>query len=483
MKILLIQPPENLEKLMGNGKHFAMPIPPTGIMYICAYLEKYGYNVDIIDAYFLKFNVPQTVKAIISHRPDIVGISCLTSNGPDVFYLVKALKKECPHLKIVLGNIHASVFSSFYIRKAGADFVIHGEGEETMLRLIQSLDQKKNDFSKISNLSWKDGGMVVDNLMRKSSEDISLDEIPWPARSKVSFRNYVEGVYEETNIRSSDMIFSSRGCVNRCTFCCIHSHQRYRYREPYDVINELEYIIRKYNIKHFTFGDPLFTVNKKRVLTICEEIIRRNITISWQCEGHARFINEEMLHAMKAAGCIEICYGIETATPRILVQINKNTDLNEITAAIELTIKAGIKAQGLFMFGFPEETEHDMMETIRFALSVPIARAQFAITTPYPGTKLYSNFVQSGQIRLKDEDDPGFVEDWRRYSAYISYTENEPIWCPEGIRPHRLKQIQKMALRKFYFRPRHFMAEIKKIRLSNIRHIKSFVTAAKNSFF
>ncbi|MCK5707874.1 MAG: radical SAM protein [Candidatus Aureabacteria bacterium] len=480
MKILLLQPPENMEKILGNGKHFAKPLPPSGIMYIGSYLEKKGYNVKIIDAYFYGYDVNKTVAAILNEGPSILGISCLTSNGANVYAIVRAIKKIAPKIKIVLGNIHASVFSSFYIKNAGADFVIHNEGEETLKNLLDLIGKNKTIFSEIKDLSWKKGKEAVNN--KKNDKTLSLDEIPWPARHLVPFIKYTDGKYKKVKNKNVDVLFSSRGCVNKCTFCCIGSREKYRYREPIDVVDEMSYVHNKYGINIFEFGDPLFTFNKQRIIKICEEILRRNMKISWECEGHAKFITEDMLMAMKAAGCTGVYYGIESGTPRILKEIRKNASKNDIEKAIKNTNKMGIRPSGLFMLGFPGETEEEMFETMKFSVDLPLESAQFAITTPYPGTSLYYELINKNEIKLKDEDDPGFVEDWYRYSAYSSYTDVEPIWLPMGITSKRLKQIQKIALRNFYFRPTKVYSQIKKIKFSSVSHVVSLAKAIKDSF-
>ncbi len=481
MNIVLLQPPENLDRVLGSGKHFVMPIPPVGLMYIASYLEREGHPVEILDAYFHKYDLETTVREVLEKRPDILGISCLTSNGANVYYLVKLLKEKRPTLKIVLGNVHASYFSSFYLRHAGADYIVHGEGEETMLALVQSIAAQKKDFSEIPNLSWKTGMSVIDN--KRATAQRRLDDYPWPARHLIPFRKYVEGVYAETKVRDTDMVFSSRGCVNRCTFCCIGFQHKFRMRNPVDVVDEIEYLINEYSIKSFTFGDSLFMANAEHVACVCHELIKRKISIPWLCEGHAKYADEGLLELMKRAGCSDVCYGIETGTPRIMKEIRKNTTLEEITRAIRITKKANIRVSGLFMLGFPGESEEEMMQTIRFALSVPLDRAQFAITVPYPGSPLYDQLIDSGKLTVRDEMDPLFVEDWYRYSAYISYTKEDPIWFPDGIKPEQLKRLQKQALRRFYIRPKQLFNEIRKVRPSSIRHIISFIKGAFDTFF
>jgi anaerobic magnesium-protoporphyrin IX monomethyl ester cyclase len=477
-----VQPPEALNLLMGRGKQFVRPVTPFGLMYLAGYLEKHGHQVRIIDAYLRGYDVSQTKAAILENPPDLVGIGCLTANGPLVYLLIRELKASAPTLPVVLGNVHASVFSSFFISKAGADFVVHGEGEETLLELVEALQKKRKlDFGHIKGLSFRHEGGVVDNSPRR--RHVKLDAIPWPARRLVPYQEYASGTYSAIKGGISGMIFSSRGCVNRCTFCSVSQHQTYRLRDPQDVVDELAHIKRKYGVTDLSFGDPLFTAKKKRVLEICGQMANRDLVTPFFAEGHARFIDEEMLEALKAAGCRELAFGIETGSPRIMKQILKNTDHDQVARAVEMTRNAGISATGLFMLGFPGETEEEIRQTIRFAIELPLSRAQFAITTPYPGTPIYNDLVASKEIRLKDEDDPEFVNDWYRYSAYISYTDQEPIWTPKWLSHTKLKRYQKQAVRRFYLRPRQFWRETRKVDFSNPRQLLQLARAVKDSIF
>jgi len=457
-----------------------MPVPPVGLMYISAFLGKNGFESEILDAYHQNLDIESTIEEIKNKEPDVLGVSCLTSNSANVFYLVQKLRLQLPSLKIILGNIHASIFSSFFLRKAGADFVVHGEGEEPMLKILQNLAHKNNEFSTIPNISYKINGEIKNTNLEKPS--ITLDDLPWPARDKIPFLDYTSGVYGVSDKREYDMVFASRGCIFKCTFCCINKHHVYRYRSAVDVVNEIEHVVNEYSLKAFAFGDSLFTINPKRVIEICDEIIRRKINAPWFCEGHANTVNPEMLEKMREAGCDEIAFGVETGNPGILKQIGKRTTHEKIRNAVRMAKNTGIRTSGLFMFGFPGETESEMMETIEFSLSTPFDRAQFAITTPYPGTALYDKLIADGKLKLRDEDDPKYVEDWYKYSQYASYTDNSSIWVPDGLTSERMKEIQKLALRKFYLRPKQIISELRKIKLNDLTHLKSFIMAAKDTF-
>ncbi len=478
MKTLLLQPPESLEKLMGKGAHFVPAVPPMGLMYIGTNLKTHGFESEILDANFMKWTVEETAEAIGAKNPDLLGISCLTANASNVFYVCKGLREKGFKGKIILGNVHASAFSEFFLIKGGVDFIGHGEGEDLMVELLAALQDKKIDFSHIAGLSWKEGETVKHNPPRPFIKD--LDKLAIPDRDQVNFPEYRDLPNRRMEKREVDMIFSSRGCVFKCTFCCVNG-EKYRRRSAENTVDEIEYLIDNYDIHEFAFGDPLFIANKKRAIAICKEIIRRNLDVKWFCEGHAHMVDKELLQHLKRAGCTAIAYGIESGVQHIQDGLNKGTNLEEVKEAVKLTKEVGIECHGLFILGCPGETKEDTLNTIEFALNLPVDRAQFSIMTPYPGTPLYDKLVENGEIILKDWDDPGFVEDWFAYSAYISYTDLKPIWVTGELDYQWLKDTQKSAIRRFYMRPHQLLNEFKGLKLTNLpflfRYAKSVVAS------
>jgi len=249
----------------------------------------------------------------------------------------------------------------------------------------------------------------------------------------------------------------------------IRDNRRQRFNPVIKAVDEMELLVNKYNAGYIFFSDSLFISNKRRILEICSEIKRRNLYFKWGCEAHVHFIDEELLGAMESSGCVDMNFGIESGVQRLLDNVRKDIKLDKIESAIKQVKRyTKINVSGLFILGLPGETPSDSMRTVQFAKRLPLDMAQFSILTPYPGSYLFEELKNKGKV------DTGIREDgsldtsvWPRYSAYISYTKNEPIWVTPEQTGEGLKKMQKKALRSFYFRPHAFWRQLKRVRPSD----------------
>lgn len=471
MKILLINPPNNLSEVLGKANVFIGAFEPMGLLYIAAMLEKHHHEVKILDAFHLNYNLKQISQSIAEFQPDVVGITCLTSTGSLTYYIGKMIKEKFPQIKVVLGNIHASVFSTAFLKNRIADVVVHGEGEFTMVELLKVWEKEKT-LAEVDGISWWNGRKVVDNPIRVPVTN--LDDIPLPARHLVpserySANNLSNFVYVNKSKKLMKQIMTSRGCVFQCRFCVVHRHRFYRFNSPKRVVDEMELLVKKYNACYLFIMDPLFVANRKRVLEVCKEIRRRKLDFKWGCECHVKLVDAQLLTQMKKAGCFEVHFGIESGVQRLLDNVNKGTKITEIEKAVKLAKKVGLKVSGLFMLGLPGETFTDSLKTINFACSLPLDFAQFSITVPYPGSQLFIDLVNEGKIETGIRKD-GTINPavWERFSAYSSFTDNKPIYLPEGMTMEELKRAQKLALRKFYLRPKQLVKQIKRLSLQDL---------------
>jgi magnesium-protoporphyrin IX monomethyl ester (oxidative) cyclase len=447
MNVLLINPNNYLERLLGSGKIFTKPSLPMGILYIAAYLRSKGIHANFHDSYLHNDSIEEVVRIVAQKKPDLIGISCLTSNAPFVFHLGLALKKAFPDIPVVLGNHHASVFARFYIMQNAADYVAHGEGERTMYDLCLAL-QKKDNLHDIPGLSYRVGEEVRFTGRRKHIED--LNELPLPFLEDLDYTAYPQLQGKKR------MMFpaSSRGCVNRCKFCAVSDGHHFRARNPESVIREMKLYVEKFGVTRFGFLDPLFVANRRRVFEICDLIERELPPISWGCEGHVKFMSPELAQRMARAGCESVAFGIESGNQGVLDSIGKGTKLEQIRHAVEY-VAPHIPVIGLFILGLPGETEETMEQTVRFALDLPLRQAQFSMFCPYPGTELYYQLVREGLITVDENKPAELVASWERYSSYFLFARDapEPIYTPSGFSVDQLTRIHKRALRRFYLRP------------------------------
>lgn len=484
MKILLVNPPDDLFEVIGGGEVFISNMEPLGILYIAGVLREGGHEVAVIDAYAERLSQVELEARIIEFGPRMVGFTCFTSNGGIVYNFSRNLRSKYPEILVVLGNVHASVFARQYLLNGCCDYVIHGEGEFPMLQLADAVSNGQ-PVSSVPALSYVKDGEVVTTSGPYYIQDISL--VPMPARDLVrqdlynikQINNF--SLHSYGNNKSRKHMFTSRGCPNRCTFCTVHHSIRQRFNSVEKSLDEVEVLINDFNAGYIFFTDSLFVGKKKRVLEICKRIHERKLDFKWGCEAHVKFIDEEMLIAMQNAGCVDLDFGLESGVDRLLKEIGKNFTTADAMRVIKLVKKTtNIHATGLFILGLPGETPLETLQTIKHATQLPLDMAQFTILTPFPGSQIFDDLCARDEIDTGIR--PGDKLDttvWHRYSSYISYTDKKPIWVTPGHTADGLKRLQKYALRKFYFRPYAFWQQLKRIRLSNLPHM---IKAAWDTF-
>jgi radical SAM superfamily enzyme YgiQ (UPF0313 family) len=485
MKILLINPPDDLDALLGRGAQLLSALEPLGLLYIAAVARNAGYDVEVIDAYAEKLLEEELFQRIRKSGADIIGFTTFTSNGQIVYRLGKRIKTELPKKIVVFGNVHAMVYAKEYLSSSCCDAVVHGEGEYVFLDIIRVVESGSKDFTNIKEVSCMFNGSVVGNRCDGLVSNLSV--LPKPARDLVDRKWY--NFAPISNLAFSGgkndigkHLFTSRGCPNRCTFCTVHRSMKVRFNDVKKTVDEIEQLVDEYQAQYIFITDSLFICNRKRVFEICKEIRKRKLKIKWGCEGHVRWIDENLIKEMERAGCFDIALGIESGNQISLDIVKKNNTIQQAIEAVKTIKKVSkIHVQGLFILGLPGESYNDCINTIKFAKSLPLDMAQFSILTPYPGSKIYDDLVASGEldngVRPNGELD---TDIWHRYSAYASYVEQDPIWVTPELSADQLKKLQKMALRKFYFRPKYFWSQLKRVKLKDISKVASI---AKDTFF
>jgi len=316
MKFVLVYPP---------FKKFAAVQPPLGLAYLAAVLKKRSAIVNVIDANAERLNVEQTVKKILESDP---GVLCFTMLTPlvdvslQIIEQVK-LKKDIP---IVAGGPHPTIMPDEILKNNKIDIVVRGEGEDTISDLYDYFTGAKQ-LDSISGVSFRLNDKIFHNPSRPSIEN--LDEIPFPAWELFPLSRYASFARKK---KFSLPIITSRGCPFGCIFCYKGVFGRkYRIRSTQNVVSEIEYLIKKFNIEEFAVVDDNFALNEERALQICEEIIMQNLVIPWTAAGGLTVrTSDKVLRKMKDAGCYRVAFGVESGNQDVLEYVDKGITLGQI---------------------------------------------------------------------------------------------------------------------------------------------------------
>jgi len=453
MKVILINSASSITESMSRVRRaMSLMLPPAGIAYIGAVLEENGIDAKVIDQIGGNLDSWEVVKIIEQESPEIIGFSCLIHNMGMVKKAIEEIRELNKGIKIVLGNIYATIFADELLREGTGDIVVRGEGEYSMLELVLALDRGKG-LQDIKGISFIENGRIYHNPEGENIEN--LDELPYPAWHLLNLEYY----------RAIPLVFlndialtirASRGCPYHCIFCSQDKiYKRPRYRKVKNVVNEIKFMRDKFRVSNFIFTDAYFPFSVEYGLEFCDELIRWGLhkKIKWYIETRVDKVNLKLLKRMKEAGLCLIFYGFEVGNQKVLDSLKKGTTLEQARKAMRDTKKARILANGLFMLGMPEETRKTCEETIRFAKELDCDIAKFNIAMPFPGSKFFEDYKDRLDDILQKPEKFDSWYNWASYSGELAYT-------PKGMSSRDLINLQRKAMFQFYMRPRLIMRHI-----------------------
>ena len=451
IKVLLINPPRTLDDYKQDKRRGPDIFPPLGLLSITAYLKSKGQNVRVYDFENLRSDFK---KFFLEFEPDVVGITCLTSRVPSVIAVCHDIKAICPGIPVIAGGHHPTCRPEDLLKKGVVDIVVRGEGGETFFELIQSI-ASGGSVDDIKGIFYLDSdGKLVRTQDRQLISD--LDSLPFFPAEFMPFENfytYPGKTFAALDSRRIAFLRMSRGCPFECDYCLLKSS--YRARSPQSIINEVDHYFREYNIDSFYFMDETFTVDRSRVLELCDMLVKGGYhkELKWGAQTRVDCVDEDLLKKMRDAGCRHLSYGLESGVPRILNSVKKNITLPQIRKIIKMTKDLDIDILATFILGLPDETFWDSLRTIWFGLTLPIDRLIFVSAVPFPGTNLWDIAVKEGQI--KD------VVDWEAFICIPGFTRHDPQYIPKGRSVWELKFLQMLGFG---------LSKIKKIIFTVIRN-------------
>lgn len=417
---------------LKEAKEHMGVIPPLSLAYVAAILEKAGYQVQLIDASALKLTTRQVLEIINQFNPDFLGFTSTTIDFTSTLEWIKYFK-DATGLPIIIGGIHLSVYPVETLTHKSIDYGVIGDAEETLPELLQHVTSGE-DLSGVRGICYRRGDNVVIN--EKRAPVSNLNETPFPSRHLLPNEKYYSLISKRKNFTA---MITSRGCPFHCIFCDNQTIP-YRYRSPESIVDEMELCKARYNINEIDIFDALFSIDKLRVMEVCDLIRKRNLKIAWSFRTRVDLVDEEMLTELRKSGCIRIYYGIESGDEEILRDINKQVDIGLIKRVVRLTKKKGIDTFGYFMIGNIGETTETIKATVELMLQLPLDYVQISPVFAPPNTRLYA--------MLKEKKGHDY---WKEHTLGIAQSDVLPRFGTDLTDAEIKKMIRQCYLR-FYLR-------------------------------
>lgn len=337
-------------------------------------------------------------------KPRVVGISASMVTIPSSLAAARIAREELPDATVIAGGPAATTCAEELIHSRAIDFLVLGEGEETMAELSLFLlgrEGRPARLEDIRGIMYRRGHEIITTPARPLIAN--LDSLPFPDRDSMFILD--GGVFR--TVRFNAGVLASRGCPYPCKFCAsfaVWGSRKARLRSADNIFAEIIHLNRSYGQRSFVFWDDLFTVNREATAQLCEKIISSGLDIEWICLARVNTIDAGLLAIMKRAGCREIQIGVESGNERILRGIGKDLTVGAVMDKSSMVRSAGIELGVFLIIGFPSETRAEMEDTLRLIRKIRPTWVNISIFTPYPGTDFFNELNRQGRI------DSGFIQ-------------------------------------------------------------------------
>jgi len=377
----------------GSGVYARDEIyPPLGITLLAAWLERAGHRVRLFDD---SLDDERSLRGGMQWA-DVVGISSLTANARRARELGRMARQEYGRM-VVMGGPHPTTNPEFFLCSGAADVCVQGEGDLTLPAWLE-VREDRAAWHGVEGIQFLEDGAPVATSRRALFKD--MDSMPLPAYHLWDLRRYMQ-----TMVTPGLMISSSRGCPYACTFCDAEMTPRqYRSMSPERTVDEVQHLLESFQVPLLIFNDDLFTIQRKRVIAICKEILRRGLVFEWIAESRVDTMDYELLRWMKRAGCTKVGYGLESGSPRMLATMKKGVTLERIHAGARLSRELGMFFKFFVLYGFPEDTPEDYRLTEELVALTRPDLICCSILQPIPGTAVYEQLKPQLLVDLAEVD-------------------------------------------------------------------------------
>ena len=410
---------------------------PYWLCYAAGVCKEKGYEVELIDCITRKMSVQDVIREVIRIRPDYIMGELTTSSVYYDYKVLEAIKKKYPSGKIIIGGTHATALSEQVLRECKAiDIVVRQEYDFTLPEIMGVV----GDLQEVKGITWRSGKDIVYNPDRQWTQD--LDSLPFVSRIYQEFLDVNDYFYAFAR-KPMIQIFSARGCPFHCNFCSYPetmSGRNLRRRSVKNFVDEIEYICKKMpEIQEIFIEDDTFTADRKRVVEICDEIIKRGLRPVWSCNTRAD-LPYEVMKRMKEAGCRLLVVGYESGSQKVLDETRKGIKLEQSLEFARNTKKLKLKVFGCFMIGLKGDNLETIEETFRFAKKVYPDMVFFYFSVPFPGTAFYQWVKEKGYLKTED------FSKWLNKDGYLDCLVNYPYADAKEI-----EKLRDRLMSRYYF--------------------------------
>lgn len=431
MKVLLVKP----------YSPFPTRIPHLGLGYLAAALRRAGHEADIADCPREKLNRQGLSQVLARKKPDLLGVSVFSADVPTAREILQDARRLLPECRRVVGGPHPTCLPEHcFAVMPDLEYLLAGEAEESLVQLADGLARGRLDPATVPGLGYPSDGRIRLNPHQPPAD---LDALALPAWDllRPELQDLAPHGAFVRNLPVAP-ILTTRGCPYACTFCAARhiSGCRIRARSVENILSEVDFLVHEYGIRELHIEDDNFTFRRECVSAFCEALLRRDYRLAWCCPNGVRLdsLDPGLLALMRRAGCYSLSLGIESGSDAVLERIRKGLDTRVIRRQVAMIHESGIKTTGFFIIGFPGETRGEIEQTVQFALSLPLDRAQFSTFLPLPGTVHFDEYVRFHPL----ESIP-----WDHF-----YT-TDVIFSPAGITTREMRRLQRRAFLRFYRRP------------------------------
>jgi radical SAM superfamily enzyme YgiQ (UPF0313 family) len=452
MRVLLVNPPEKKTiqaNLPGAVEKLRGATPPISLMCVAAAVRAGGrHEAGLLDAFALDLDYGALEKRIRGIAPDVVGIPVTTFTLLDAMETARRVRRAVPEARIVAGGIQPSIYPAQTAGLEAFDYCFAGEVDLTLPRFLEALEGG-GPLDGMPGIVYMAEDRLVSNPPAAPADD--LDALPFPAHDLLEIDRYSSLV---TDLEPVSITITSRGCPYRCSFCSRSvTGKKYRTRSPESIAEEMAWC-EKLGIRYMLIYDEVMTIKKDRVLALCELLLKKGTTIKWMARTKVGSLTEEMLSAMKRAGCDLVTMGIESGSPGVLKRLNRPTDTEALIESFHMIHRAGLKSIAYFMVGCPGEEMADLRASLDVARRANPDMVHAAVFVPYPATDLYEEGLATGRF---DSDY------WEAFSRHPTEAFHPRLWVEPG---REAEMMQRLAwfYRRFYLRPGYVLRRLKQLK-------------------